>query len=284
MTVKEEAGKGDSQRGEVLVAIMNNKTDFAILRDQGWYRIPVRSAPKSGLPEWLAFYQTRIFDDEAYAVNYFGKVRDIEIVPRHKLFPNEIPSTKSDQLYHQIHLESLETLPQPIFSRRWRFIVFIPTTWAKFTTAAEINDLYDESPLEDRLWAEFKRLQVAAERQWSVKTSDRWYFLDFALLCVDGRIDVETDGNRWHADPKRIPEDNRRDNALQSLGWRILRFNGKQIRESMTDYCIPEIMQAVNRVGGLSDEGLVPRKFINLPEGVAQQLTILEEPSDYDPD
>jgi hypothetical protein len=30
--------------------------------------------------------------------------------------------------------------------------------------ALEINDLYDESPLEDRLWAEFKRLQISAER------------------------------------------------------------------------------------------------------------------------
>ena len=28
-------------RGEVLVAIMNNPLDFAIARDQHWYRIPV---------------------------------------------------------------------------------------------------------------------------------------------------------------------------------------------------------------------------------------------------
>jgi len=30
-------------RGEVLVAIMNNLLDFAIVRDQHWYRIPVGS-------------------------------------------------------------------------------------------------------------------------------------------------------------------------------------------------------------------------------------------------
>jgi hypothetical protein len=35
-----------SKRGEVLVAIINNKLDFAILREQLWYRIPVSGAEK----------------------------------------------------------------------------------------------------------------------------------------------------------------------------------------------------------------------------------------------
>jgi len=33
-------------QGEVLVAIMNNLLDFAIARDQHWYRIPVRSVAR----------------------------------------------------------------------------------------------------------------------------------------------------------------------------------------------------------------------------------------------
>lgn len=43
--------------------------------------------------------------------------------------------------------------------------MFIPTTWEKFVNAVEINDLYDESSLEDQLWAQFKRLEISAERQ-----------------------------------------------------------------------------------------------------------------------
>jgi len=38
--------KSGAQRGEVLVAIMNSKRDFAILQDEGWYRIPVGKAPR----------------------------------------------------------------------------------------------------------------------------------------------------------------------------------------------------------------------------------------------
>ena len=40
------------------------------------------------------------------------------------------------------------------------------------------------------------------------------YALDFAFYCEKGKMDVETDGDSWHADPKRIPMDNRRDNDL----------------------------------------------------------------------
>ena len=63
-----------SSRSEVLVAIMNQPRDFAIARDHHWYRIPVRSAKRlltnRWPPEWLAFYQTKIFTQEAYAINY----------------------------------------------------------------------------------------------------------------------------------------------------------------------------------------------------------------------
>lgn len=33
-------------RGEVLVAVVNNREDFSIIRERGWYRIPVDSAQK----------------------------------------------------------------------------------------------------------------------------------------------------------------------------------------------------------------------------------------------
>lgn len=48
----------------VLIAIMNNPRDLAIARKEGWYRIPVRSAPAIMEFGWLAFYQTKIFGEE----------------------------------------------------------------------------------------------------------------------------------------------------------------------------------------------------------------------------
>jgi hypothetical protein len=65
-----------SNRGEVLIAIINNKRDFAYARDENWYRIPVTSAKKwlqnRWPPEWIAFYQTKVFGDEAYSIRYYA--------------------------------------------------------------------------------------------------------------------------------------------------------------------------------------------------------------------
>jgi len=168
-------------------------------------------------------------------------------------------------------------LPRPIPSRRWRRIVFIPTTWHKFVQATEINDLYDESPLEDRLWAELKRRQISAERQALIQVAERRYFLDFAVYCTEGSIDLETDGDTWHADPERIPLDNLRDNDLETLGWRVLRFNTVQIQEQIERYCLPTVIASINRLRGLDEGRMVPRRIHPDGPGAAQQLSMFDD-------
>ena len=280
---------GDSApRREVLVAIMNNVLDFNIARDQQWYRIPVRSARKRlkerWPPRWLAFYQTKVFGAERWAVNYYAPVLQVRVVARRELLPEDPSHPRADELYHKIEIGPLRRLPQPIISRRWLRIVFIPTTWDKFAGASEINDLYDESPLEDQLWAEFKGHEIAAERQFFVQGSTSLYSLDFAIFCETRDLDVETDGDTWHANPKRIPLDNRRDNDLTGAGWSVLRFNGKQIREQAAEYCVPTVMEAINDLGGITTQGLIARKFDPDHPDAPRQLTLFESQSEYDVD
>jgi very-short-patch-repair endonuclease len=238
----------------VLVAIMNNRVDFEIARDNHWYRIPVEKAEKWGKhhwpPKWLAFYQTRAFGDEAHLIKYYAHVHDILKVKRCELFPDQPGDQKADHLYYQLILSPLLEKRPPIPSLRFRRVVFIPTTWQKFWTALEINDLWDESPLEDALWLELKRLQLTPERQEFVTLNMRRYAFDFAFHCARGKLNVETDGDLWHSHPARIAEDNRRDNALARAGWRLLRFNTSQIREQMADYCLPLIREMVDDLGG----------------------------------
>jgi hypothetical protein len=198
------AGETAARRGEVLVAIMNNVLDFNVAQEQHWYRIPVSSAKKRlkerWPPQWLAFYQTKVFGPEAWAINYYAPVRRIRRTTRRHLFPDDPSHPRADELYHKIEIGPLQRLPLPIVSARLRRVVLIPTTWDKFVSAAEINDLYDETPLEDRLWAEFRRHDIAAERQYFVQVRASLFALDFAVFCDRGQIDVETDGDTWHAD------------------------------------------------------------------------------------
>lgn len=80
---------GRKQRGEVRVAIVRDPRDFGILRDELWYRVPVDTAPKRWPPQWLAFYQTKVFRDEKWAINYYGRVKRISDASRDELFPHD---------------------------------------------------------------------------------------------------------------------------------------------------------------------------------------------------
>lgn len=262
-----------SKRGEVLVAIINNKLDFAVLREQLWYRIPVSSVEKwlneRWPPKWLAVYQTMAFGAEKHSVNYFAEVLDIREVRRWQLFPNEPQGEKGNRLYYQVVVKSIQTLPKPIYSRRYRRIIFIPTTWEKFANAGEINDLFDGSSLEDKLWAEFKRHDIPAERQEYVVARKNNYALDFAVYCAKGKIDIETDGDFWHANPEKAEQDNLRDHDLSTEGWKILRFTEKQIREQAANYCVETISENIDKLGGVDEGKIIPRK-INLDKGSYQ--------------
>ncbi len=268
-------------RGEVLVAIMNNPRDFAAARDEHWYRIPISSARKwlrdCWPPKWLALYQTKVFAHEAHAVTYYARVHAIREVARWQLFPDQPRDAKSLHRYHQLVLAPLQRLPAPIFSRRLRRIVFIPTTWQKFTSAIEINDLFDESPLEDRLWALFKQWRILAERQEFVVIASQYYALDFAIYCASGKVDVETDGDTWHANPEKAVQDNRRDNALKMLGWLVLRFTTRQVMEELTEYCLPTVVTTINTLGGVDEGGVIPRRIDLHAEGGVRQRGLFDD-------
>ncbi len=235
---------------------MRDRLDFQVLREKHWYRIPVETAERylhqRWPPEWLAFYMTKIFGSQAYSVSYFGRIVRIRKVLRTDLFPNEPMNEKSERQYYQVFIERLDKLAKPIPSKRLRRFVFIPTTWKKVISAGEINDLFDDSPLEDSLWDGFKERGVDAERQESVSVANQRYFLDFAIYCTAGKLDVETDGDVWHANPQRAAVDNVRDNALQAAGWTVLRFGSAQVREQMEEYCLSKVVQTVNRLGGIA--------------------------------
>jgi very-short-patch-repair endonuclease len=258
----------------VLVAIMNNPLDFAVARDQHWYRIPVTSATKwlkgHWPPQWLAFYQTKVFGSEAFAIHHYCQILDHREVYRWQLFPDQPRDEKARQRYYQLFLGPLQRLAPAIVSRRRRRIVFIPTTWQRFVGAVEINDLYHESPLEDLLWQELKRLRIPAERQEFLAIKDRNYALDFAVYCAAGKLDIETDGDTWHGDPQRIPLDNLRDNDLETAGWKLLRFNTTHVREQLADYCLPTIVENINRLGGVEEGQIAGRRVALDPDTPTQ--------------
>lgn len=255
-----------------LVAVMNNRHDWDIVQTDRWYRIPVKSAPR-GLRRMrhVAFYQTKVFGAERWAVNYSAPILGSEVVRRRELLPEQGHHERADELYYRLRLGELTPLARPIVSRRLRRIAFIPTTWRKLQSAEEINDLWDESPLEDTVWEAFKREGIEAERQLYVVGGRISYCLDFAIACQMGQVDVECDGDTWHAQKDAIPQDNARNNFLTSRGWSVLRFSSREINEELTR-CLSTVKDTANTLGGLRTLEGAPRLFRGSEQ--ARQLSL----------
>ncbi len=238
-----------------LVALFKDKTDFLIARDQGWYRIPTSSRVPSmiedGSIRYIAFYFKKIFNDWKWSIRHVAWVTRVEKVKRRELFPNEPENSKSNKVYHKISFGELLPLPQPILSHRGRHLVFIPTTFYKLQNATEINDIFADSPLEDDLWAELKKQNLPAERQFFLRTNENNWICDFAFFCKTGVIDVECDGDTYHMGPEQVIYDKSRNNEIAAVAnWAVLRFTTKHLTEQM-DHTILTIKRKIDRFGGL---------------------------------
>jgi UV DNA damage endonuclease len=144
----------DAAQARVLVAVMNNRRDLDVARQQGWYRIPLLRAPRQVGGDFLAFYQTAAFGpDERWAVRYFAPVRRVRIVSRVELLPDEADHPRAGDRYFKVEIGPLRRLPRPVPSQRLRRITFIPTTLQKLLQAQEIGELWMGDGLQQRLWA-----------------------------------------------------------------------------------------------------------------------------------
>ncbi len=238
-------------RGETpaLVGIVTRKKDWQSIFEQHWYRIPVRTAPE-GLDKvrFLAFYQTKPFGVEKWAVNYYAEVKSVRQVRRVELLPDEPNHARADQTYYKLELGEVRPLPHPIPSRCWRRIVFIPTTLERLHRAQEINDLFCTSPIEDVLYSAAREAGLEVERQFFTHEGETGYMLDMAILCSDGKLNIECDGDTWHLGKESAARDRARDNALTAAGWRILRFSAKEIYGD-TEACIRAVRRVLQRLG-----------------------------------
>jgi very-short-patch-repair endonuclease len=218
-----------------LVGIVPRKSLWPRILKEHWYHIPVESAPKNVLGvEYIAFYFPKCFGEKLkYQVYHYAPVLGVDKVKRINLFPEQIKHPKKNKDYYQFHLGEIKTLAKPIPSQRWRRIVHISTSLKKLLAAKEINDLYDTSPLEDKMYQALKKRKINPERQYFVNFFNTAYCLDFALFCKKGQIDLECDGDKYHSSPKKIAYDRMRNNYLTSAGWHVLRFSGNEIEKSM---------------------------------------------------
>ena len=239
----------DPGQQRVLVAVMNNQRDFEIARTQGWYRIPVVTAPAQIAAEYLALYFTKAFGSEKWSIRYYAPIRRFRIVSRQELLPHESAHPRARRQYYKIEIGPLRPLPQPIPSRRLRRITFIPTTLERLLHAQEINDLWEADVLKERLWTELQRRGIEAEREYLVHAGRLAYTLDFAVLCCQGNLGIECE-SRLGTDSV-TESDNFRSYFFNGKGWEILRFTAPELEDNLVG-CIDQVIRYVEQHGGLA--------------------------------
>jgi very-short-patch-repair endonuclease len=238
-----------SQR--VLVAVVNSPRDFEIALHECWYRIPLKRAPRRVGADYLAFYQTKAFGDERWAVNYYAPTRHYRLVTRAELLPEETDHPRAAERYYKVEIGPLQRLPHSIPSKRLRRITFIPTTLERLLEAEEINDLWDRDSREERLWQAFKREGIEAECQYEVEEGAVSGRVDFAIFCQEGQVAVVCEDEPARVSVRVIRERRTSDYDLAACGWTVLRFDRQQLSRDLPG-CLAAVREAVSRCGGLT--------------------------------
>jgi hypothetical protein len=126
----------------ILVAFLPSPRDLELARVLGWYRIPLRTAPRVVAVDFLAFYQPASFGEgHRWCVEFIAPVTGHELVTRRQLFKEESEGPRAGDEYFKISLGPLQELPQPIPAGSWKRLTFLYTTGEHLLSAQSLDDL-----------------------------------------------------------------------------------------------------------------------------------------------
>lgn len=136
----------------ILVAFLPTPRDLEIARLLGWYRIPLRTAPKVVAVDYLAFYQPASFGERGGRIEFVSEVRGHELTTRAELLRDEADHPRSREEYYKIQIGALEKLTSPIVTENWKRITFLYTTGEYLLNAKSVNDLVVDGDERQLLW------------------------------------------------------------------------------------------------------------------------------------
>jgi hypothetical protein len=151
----------------ILVCLLPSPHDLEIARLLGWYRIPLRTAPKVVTVDRLAFYQPSTFGERGGQIELAAEVRGHELTTRAELLKDEASHPRAGEEYFKIQIGGLEKLPHPIAAGRWKRLTFLYTTGEYLLKAVTLHDLVVNTEERAVLW---RSLRERAENAQLYKT------------------------------------------------------------------------------------------------------------------
>ena len=175
----------------VLVAIMPKPRDMDIARLLGWYRIPLKSAPKILHPDVIAFYQTSSFPkDHRSRIECYSEVSGVELTTRAELFRNEPEHPRAHEEYFKIQLRSMEKLPHPVLADEWKRFTFFYTTGGRLFSAESIRGLAMNARERGNVWRVLREREEMYGRTPGMPEEDLSDALPQDLLFLLGNLSL----------------------------------------------------------------------------------------------
>ncbi len=180
-------GEFPSSTALILVAVVTEPRDLEIARLLGWYRIPLRHAPKVVSVDYLAFYQTGGFGEgHRWQVETIAPVRGHEMATRAELLRNEPDHPRAREEYYKIQLGPLQNLPHPIQAINWRRFTFLYTTGELLKNAHRLTDLVVRSEERNLLWRSLRERALKEGQYQADELPDE--LIEPALLALLGDL------------------------------------------------------------------------------------------------
>ena len=151
----------------ILVCLLPTPRDLEIARLLGWYRIPLRTAPKVVAVDYLAFYQPSAFGDRGGQIEFVAQVRGHELTTRGELLKDEADHPRAKEEYYKLQIGALEKLKEPVKSEKWKRLTFLYTTGEYLLKAKSLNELVVNGDERQLLW---RSLRERAENSQLYKT------------------------------------------------------------------------------------------------------------------
>ncbi len=146
----------------VLVAIMPSLKDLEIARVLGWYRIPLRMAPKIVDVDYIVFYQTGNFPEgHGSLIESYAEVLGHELTTRAELIRDEPGHPRANEKYYKLQLGQIDSLPKPILAGKWKRITFFYTLGNLVNQAETINELVVKTDEREILWKSLRERNAA---------------------------------------------------------------------------------------------------------------------------
>lgn len=148
----------------VMVALIPSPRDLDIARLLGWYRIPLKTAPKIIAVDHLAFYQPSAFPKgDQMLIRWLAPIRGHELTTRSEILQNQPDHPRAREEYFKLQLGPLIELSEPIPAKGWKRITFFYTTGERVKLAQSINDLPVHDEERPILWQALRERALKSE-------------------------------------------------------------------------------------------------------------------------